>query len=329
MTRSIMCGLLAVLSVGALGILPVACQTGGVGDPCTPEDEYSATFGGFDTKDANIESRSFQCATRICLVNHFQGRVSCPLGQDGGKQVPCNGPSDGTCAAQGLGSCVASDVFSPTCNTTPDCPGGLAADGKTNLLGFVCTGGACQCTRDAMIDSIPYYCQPAPGGTSAQVLQSFVCHKPNNCQSAGASNTDNNGKDCCVPGTDTPVGVSVCGQCDTSNKRNAANAVYCSCRCCAPCCPAGTSTAKANQMGCSNDMSTCGSACDPNFNYCSCPNGYTCTNIREYVGLGDQNLAGAYCVINGTDYESNPVCTPPQPKPGETFTPYTGGSCYQ
>ena len=28
-----------------------------------------------------MESRSFQCETRLCLVNHFQGRVSCPYGQ--------------------------------------------------------------------------------------------------------------------------------------------------------------------------------------------------------------------------------------------------------
>jgi hypothetical protein len=31
--------------------------------------------------EVNVESRSFQCETRVCLVNHFQGRVSCPYGQ--------------------------------------------------------------------------------------------------------------------------------------------------------------------------------------------------------------------------------------------------------
>jgi hypothetical protein len=64
----------------------------------------------------------------------------------------------------------------------------------------------------------------------------------------------------------------------------------------------------ANTMGCSLDVSTCGPACDPNFNYCSCPSGYTCTSIRDYVGLGDQNLAGAYCVISGTAFSSNGTC---------------------
>jgi hypothetical protein len=33
--------------------------------------------------EVNLESRSFQCETRLCLVNHFQGRVSCPYGGKG------------------------------------------------------------------------------------------------------------------------------------------------------------------------------------------------------------------------------------------------------
>src|SRR5687768_13188570 len=59
----------------------LACEPGGVGDPCTPEDEYQQGFNGFQVTETNVESRSFQCETRLCLVNHFQGRVSCRLGQ--------------------------------------------------------------------------------------------------------------------------------------------------------------------------------------------------------------------------------------------------------
>jgi hypothetical protein len=65
-----------VLALSALG-----CNPGGVGDPCTPEDEYQQGFNGFQVTETNVESRSFQCETRLCLVNHFQGRVSCRLGQ--------------------------------------------------------------------------------------------------------------------------------------------------------------------------------------------------------------------------------------------------------
>jgi hypothetical protein len=65
-----------------LGLSALGCAPGGVGDPCTPEDEYQQDFNGFQVTETNVESRSFQCDTRLCLVNHFQGRVSCRLGQD-------------------------------------------------------------------------------------------------------------------------------------------------------------------------------------------------------------------------------------------------------
>ena len=69
------------LSGAALFIAIPACQDEGVGDPCTPEQEYNPSFIGFDEKEVNVESKSFQCRTRICLVNHFRGRASCPYGQ--------------------------------------------------------------------------------------------------------------------------------------------------------------------------------------------------------------------------------------------------------
>ena len=64
-----------------LGLTALACEPGGVGDPCTPEDEYEPSFSGFSREEVNVESKSFQCETRLCLVNHFRGRVSCPYGQ--------------------------------------------------------------------------------------------------------------------------------------------------------------------------------------------------------------------------------------------------------
>lgn len=57
------------------------CTPGGVGDPCIPEDEYEVGFSGYGVEEVNVEAMSFQCETRLCLVNHFQGRVSCPYGQ--------------------------------------------------------------------------------------------------------------------------------------------------------------------------------------------------------------------------------------------------------
>ncbi|HVY30914.1 MAG TPA: hypothetical protein VHB79_30350 [Polyangiaceae bacterium] len=74
-----------LLSACALLALFPGCPAQGIGDPCVPEDEYQPTFSGFSVNEVNTESRSFQCQSRLCLVNHFQGRVSCPYGQRDGE----------------------------------------------------------------------------------------------------------------------------------------------------------------------------------------------------------------------------------------------------
>ena len=85
MTRAILTSLLLgiILVLGSPG-----CKDEGVGDPCTPEQEYDPSFTGFSEKEVNVESKSFQCRTRICLVNHFRGRASCAYGQDTAGQAP-------------------------------------------------------------------------------------------------------------------------------------------------------------------------------------------------------------------------------------------------
>jgi hypothetical protein len=88
----------SLLVTSLLGLLPLACQPGGVGDPCTPEDEYNPSFSGYSPTEVNIESKSFQCETRLCLVNHFQGRVSCKYGQSTAQAMaatpPCHVPGN-------------------------------------------------------------------------------------------------------------------------------------------------------------------------------------------------------------------------------------------
>lgn len=70
------------MMTAVFGMAASACDSGGVGDPCIPEDEYYQEFGGYGVGEVNVESKSFQCETRLCLVNAFQGRVSCPYGQE-------------------------------------------------------------------------------------------------------------------------------------------------------------------------------------------------------------------------------------------------------
>ena len=159
------------LAAAPLALAALGCTPGGVGDPCIPEDEYQNRFSGYAVEEVNVESRSFQCETRVCLVNHFQGRVSCPYGQ-------------------------------------------TEADATT-------------------------------------------------------------GPKCFIPGYDDPVLVAVSAQ---LYERQAKKAVYCSCRCDGP---------------------------DDNARYCECPDGYSCTRLVDDLGLGRGQLAGSYCVRNGTEYDTN------------------------
>jgi hypothetical protein len=79
-----------------VSFLGTGCQSTGVGDPCTPEQEYDPTFNGFAEQEVSTEGESFQCQTRLCLVNHFQGRVSCPYGQNAAGGKPGDTPAGGT-----------------------------------------------------------------------------------------------------------------------------------------------------------------------------------------------------------------------------------------
>jgi hypothetical protein len=69
------------------GFTSAACESGGVGDPCIPEDEYKKNFNGHNENETSVESQSYQCESRICLAVKFRGRVSCPYGQPGGSSV--------------------------------------------------------------------------------------------------------------------------------------------------------------------------------------------------------------------------------------------------
>src|SRR5512147_3145065 len=86
---------LSTIAILAAGNFSMGCSPGGVGDPCIPEDEYYPGFAGYGVEEVNVEAMSFQCETRLCLVNHFQGRVTCPYGQT--SEVVANGDDAQRC----------------------------------------------------------------------------------------------------------------------------------------------------------------------------------------------------------------------------------------
>jgi hypothetical protein len=52
-----------------------------IGEPCLPDDEALPLFQGFDLDEVSVYTESASCESAVCLVNHFQGRASCPYGQ--------------------------------------------------------------------------------------------------------------------------------------------------------------------------------------------------------------------------------------------------------
>jgi hypothetical protein len=83
---SVACGNISTTGfAGSGGLNPGGAGSGSganpIGAPCVPGDEQFPTFSGFGLAESNIETMSPQCASKICIANHFQGRVTCPYGQ--------------------------------------------------------------------------------------------------------------------------------------------------------------------------------------------------------------------------------------------------------
>lgn len=53
------------------------------GEMCIPMDESWTDFSGYSRGEVSVWEFDPQCATGVCLINDFQGRVSCPRGNLG------------------------------------------------------------------------------------------------------------------------------------------------------------------------------------------------------------------------------------------------------
>jgi hypothetical protein len=154
----------SIFTIVACGVVCLGCPSGGVGEPCIPNLEYSAAEPGAVETGAQIEDRSFQCETRLCLINHFRGRVTCPWGNtQGGSAIAnaaCRVPGTSTevtaavkpqcperkdnvyCSCR----CAGDDAAAKYC----DCPAGFVCDTVTNSLDpSIMRPGDKYCVREA------------------------------------------------------------------------------------------------------------------------------------------------------------------------------------
>jgi len=160
-------GLLGLVASAILFTIaaPGCNSTQGVGDPCRPEREYDATFNGFDVAEVNVESKSYQCQTRLCLVNHFQGRVTCPFGQ----------AKDGT-APEGIDKpCVLPGTVDSKITGSPDpAIGALVNPNLVDRLPEKAVYCSCRCANaDGSTDDGANYCECPDGFTCEQLVASI------------------------------------------------------------------------------------------------------------------------------------------------------------
>jgi hypothetical protein len=136
----------AAACAAVTAIVSQGCNRGGVGDPCIPEQEFDTQFPGFDPGEVNVELRSFQCLTRLCLVNHFRGRVTCPYGQ----------------------SCTTPDNANVVGTVQPQCTDRTADDA------VYCS---CRCANaDGRTDDGANYCACPDGFQCSQLVQPIPNH---------------------------------------------------------------------------------------------------------------------------------------------------------
>lgn len=211
MTRSILAALAAVVAVTV--VTGTGCNSSGVGDPCTPEAEYDQSFLGFSAQEVNIESKSFQCQTRLCLANHFQGRATCPYGQSSVNGAAGTTAFDGTPNTTGCVTPIDLPVTGIDPSTgKPDSPpsgvGGTGGPGavlpncqdRTAANAVYCS---CRCANiDGQTNDGAVYCNCPTGFACTQLVSSI-----------GATDVNLSGAYCVKNGTDYDPNTSCTSPC--------------------------------------------------------------------------------------------------------------------
>jgi len=209
MTRTILAGL--AVSVLGVAISGTGCQSTGIGDPCTPEMEYDTTFAGFVEQEVSTEGESFQCQTRLCLVNHFQGRATCPYGQNSSGKPNVGSPAQQGCFTPGIMQQVTGPLNSM----------GKPVDATIGAKVLP------QCTERTKDQTVYCSCRCADingsqnGGTFCNCPDGFTCTQLVSSLSA-ASDQGLTGAYCIKSGTafDSNSGAAVCTPCGAGGATN-------------------------------------------------------------------------------------------------------------
>lgn len=178
--------LVSASMVLAFGTLAIACESGGVGDPCIPNDEFSADYAGATEKGAQIEDRSFQCETRVCLVKNFRGRVTCPFGNREGRGnvgvSNYSGADAENCIVPGTNEVVTKPVNSQCAERRDDVYCSCRCDGLDTKANY------CECPEGFECRQVTQVLDPtliAPGDKYCVRVNDEVGLESWNCPSSG------------------------------------------------------------------------------------------------------------------------------------------------
>ena len=122
----------------------VGCEAPGVGDPCEPEE---VPDNGFQLTEVYLETRSLQCRTRVCMVNHLEGDPSVSDPQDPLYVSPADLERRVYCTCK----CDGQDKDTIRCESCPDgfecCP--AFTIGPPGLRGSYCVrNDTCEATAE-------------------------------------------------------------------------------------------------------------------------------------------------------------------------------------
>jgi hypothetical protein len=157
-----------------------------LGAGCVPVEESAPTFQAFSVENVSVESKSATCASGLCLLNHFQGRVTCPYGQSSpgvGPTGPAGSPaaavdSQDGCILPGATPSAKSTAWQVTATdvsvpgyTAGQVPPQLVGAGAANRTANETVYCSCRCANaDGKTDDGATYCACPSGFACTQLI---------------------------------------------------------------------------------------------------------------------------------------------------------------